>query len=208
MLYLSYLVSQNIYISIFRGFQINVKCVPLCWFCANKCDVCFSYANHEIVRYKKKFLYCSDSCKAKLVKPPPTSSALPEGFEIRNEIEGSCYVTVPTDHIVVIHNTTEFVAEEDQYRSGELTVFLCKCGDDFDPRPYVLCHFHSMAEQFSVGMFISPSDFHLMELLPGSDHHDSYTGFVDSLYSSKIVFTLLLKKARHNINKMIQPDNR
>lgn len=191
----------------FREFQINVKCIPPCWFCANKCDVCFSYANHEILRYKKKFLYCSDSCKGKLVKSPPTSSVLPEGFEIRNEIEDS-FVTVPTGHVVVIHNTTEFVAESSQDRSGELTVFLCKSSVDFDCRPYVLCHFHSMVEQFSIGMFISPSDFCLMELLPDSGHHDSYTGFVDSLYSSQIVFALLLKKARHNINKIIQSDNR
>ena len=195
------------YFSIFRAFQINVKCVPQCWFCANKCDVCFSYANHEIHRYKKTFLYCSDSCKAKLVKPPPTSSSLPEGFKIQNEIEGPCFVTVPTDHIIVIHNTTEFVAEED-HRSGDLTVFLCKPGNDFDHRPYVLCHFHSMAEQFSVGIFLSPSDFQLMEFIPGSEHQDSFTGFIDSLYSSKIVFALLLKKARHNINKIIQPDSR
>ena len=193
--------------SIFRGFQINVKCVPLCWFCADKCDVCFSYASHEIHRYRKKFLYCSDSCKAKLVKQPPTSSALPEGFKIQNEIEGSCFVQVPTHHIIAIHNTTEFVAEED-HRSGDLTIFLCKSGDDFDHQPYVLCHFHSMAEQFSVGMFISPSDFQLMELIPGTDYHDLYTGFIDSLYSSKIVFALLLKKARHNINEIIQPDSR
>lgn len=186
-----------------------MKCVPHCWFCANKCDVCFSYANHELLRYKKNYLYCSDSCRAKLVKPPPTSSALPGEYEIRNEMEGSCFVTVPADHVVVIHNTTEFVAEKEQQdRSGELTVFLCKSSDDFDHRPYVLCHFHSMVEQFSVGMFISPFDFHLMELLPESDYHDLYTGFIDSLYSSEIVFALLLKKARENISKIIQPDNR
>jgi len=196
------------YFSIFREFQIIIKCVPPCWFCANKCDVCFTYASHEILRYKKKYLYCSDSCRAKLFKPPPTSSALPEGFEIKNDIESSCYITVPTDHTIIIHNITEFVAEKDQSRSGDLTVFLCKSSEDFDHRPYVLCHFHSMAEQFSVGMFISPSNFHLMELLPGSDHHGSYTGFVDSLYSSEIVFTLLLKKARHNINSILQSDDR
>lgn len=197
-----------LYFLIFREFQINVKCVPPCWFCANKCDVCFSYANHEIFRYKKKYLYCSDSCRTKLLKPPPISSALPEGFEIKNEIESSRYITIPTDHTIIIHNTTEFVVEKDQSHSGDLTVFLCKSSDDFDHRPYVLCHFHSMAEQFLVGMFISPSSFHLMELLPGSDHHNSYTGLVDSLYSSEIVSVLLLKKARHNINRIIQSDNR
>ena len=182
-----------------------MKCDPLCWFCADKCDVCFSYANHEIVRYKRKFLYCSDSCKAKIVKSPPASSALPEGFVIRNEMEGFRFVTVPTAHVIVIHNTTEF---NNQLCSGDLTIFLCKSGIDFDHRPYVLCHFHSMDEQFSIGMFISPSDFQLMELLPGSNHHTLYTDYVDSLYSSNIVTALLLKKARHNINKIFHSDDR
>lgn len=184
-----------------------MKCIPPCWFCSNKCDVCFSYANHEIIQ-DRKYLYCSDSCKAKLVKLPPTSSALPKGFEIRRENQSSSFVTIPKDHTVVLHNTTEFVAEKNQHRSGNLTIFFCKSNDDFDHRPYVLCHFYSMVEQFSVGMFISPSDFQLMELLPGSDYHESYAGFVDSLYSSQIVFALLLKKARHNIKNIFQSDSR
>ena len=76
-------------------------------------------------------------------------------------------------------------------------MFLCKAGEDLENRFYVLCHFHSLAEQFSVGMFVS-SDLLPMELLPGSDCKDRCSNYIDSLYSTGVVrLTLLHILSKH-----------
>jgi len=129
-----------------------------------------------------------------LVKPPPVNNALPEGFGIRNEFQGSCYVNLPENHLIISHGTTEFIVEGDHDRSGDLTVFLCKSASDYDSRPYVICHLHSLVEQFSVGIFISLPELELLETLPGTSYASSHAVFVNSFYSSGIVPALLLQK--------------
>ena len=191
-----------------RDVQLISKCIPPCWFCCNKCDVCFTHSFYELERYHKKYTYCSETCKAKLVKLPPVTNALPEGFEVRNEFQGSCYVTLPENHLVISHGTTEFIAEGDHDRSGDLTVFLCKSVGDYDFRFYVICHLHSLVEQFSVGIFISLPDLQLMELLPGSNHDGSHSIFVDSFYSTGIVPALLLQKLSEQQMKSIFQSNK
>ena len=77
-------------------------------------------------------------------------------------------------------------------------MFLCKAGEDLENRAYILCHFHSLAEQFSVGIFISTSDFLPMELLPGSNYSERGSDYIDSLYSTGIVqLTLLQVLSKH-----------
>ena len=72
-------------------------------------------------------------------------------------------------------------------------MFLCKAGEDLENRFYVLCHFHSLAEQFSVGIFVSTSDLLPMELLPGSDYKDRCSNYIDSLYSTGVIRLTLLR---------------
>ena len=102
---------------------------------------------------------------------------------------------VPEGHSIVTHISTPFNSESGT--SGELTVFLCKAGQELNDRTYILCHFHSLVEQFSVGMFISTTDLLPMELLPGSDCNEKNRNYIDSLYSTSIVQMTLL----HVLNK-------
>ena len=189
---------------------MNVKCIPPCWFCIDRCDVCYSCARNSIVLYKQTFLYCSDICRAKLVKPPTVHTALSEGYEIKNEYDGSRHVIVPKGHVVITHITTEFIFGKDNNQSGELTMFLCKSSKEVGDRPYIICHMHSLVEQFSIGMYILPSNFTPMELLPDSKSSDSHTHYIDSLYSSGIITILLLNLLRkhqlHDIDNILQCD--
>ena len=143
--------------------------------------------------YQKKFVFCSDNCRAQLVKSPSVLSALPIGFEIKNEFDNIREVKVPEGHIVLAHATTPFVAGKDKSLCGDLTVFLCKSNQEFEFRPYVLCHLHSLLEQFSIGIYISTSDLVPMELLPGTNYSEKYAAYVDSLYSSGIVTAMILQ---------------
>ena len=157
----------------------------------DKCDVCFKLATDSVLLYGQKHTFCSKQCCAKFVKPASTYSALPSDFKIRNEFKGCHEVTVPEDHTIVSHITTPFNSESGT--NGELTVFLCKAGEDLENRVYILCHFHSLAEQFSVGIFVSISDLLPMELLPGSDCNERSNNYIDSLYTTGVVRLTLLR---------------
>lgn len=167
-----------------------VKCIPCCWFCVDKCDACFKSASSSLLLYGQKIVFCSESCRVDLIKPPPTFSALPTEFSIRNEFSSFHEVTVPEGHAIVTHITTPFNSESNT--NGELTIFLCKASQDLESRSYILCHFHSLIEQFSVGIFISTTDLLPMELLPGSSCSETNSKYIDSLYSTSIVQLMLL----------------
>lgn len=145
---------------------------------------------------KLKHVFCSKSCCAKFVKPASKFDALPNDFKIINEFNCHHQVAVPGGHAIVSHFTTPFNSESGT--TGELTVFLCKASEDLENRAYILCHFHSLAEQFSVGIFISASDLLPMELLPGSNCSERGSDYIDSLYSTSIVqLTLLQVLSKH-----------
>ncbi len=170
-----------------------VKCIPHCWFCEDKCDVCFSLAENSLILYKQKIMYCNSSCRAKMIRSPPVENALPNDFEIKNEFDNIRSVKVPEGHAILAHITAECNVQKYENQLAYLTLFLCRADKALDNRFYVLCHFHSLAEQFSVGIFISPSDYTSLELLPGSNCKDSHSVYIDSLYSSGIISMLLLK---------------
>lgn len=173
-----------------------IKCVPNCWFCVDKCDACFKVATDSILLYRQKHRFCSKQCCAKFVTPDSILSALPSGFKIRNEFKSYHEVTIPEDHSIISHVTTPFNSESGT--DGELTVFLCKASEDLESRVYVLCHFHSLAEQFSVGIFVSVNDLLPMELLPGSDCKERCSNYIDSLYSTGVIrLTLLHILSKH-----------
>ena len=200
-------ISAFQFISLYCRELLIVKCVPRCWFCEHKCDACFKSASSSVLLYQTKFVFCSESCRAQLVKSPSALSALPIGFEIKNECDNIREVKVPEGHIVLAHVTTPFVAGKDNSLCGDLTVFLCKANQEFEHRPYVLCHLHSLLEQFSIGIYISTSDLVPMELLPGTNYSEKHAAYVDSLYSSGIVTAMMLevlnKHRRSDINALL-----
>ena len=156
--------------------------------------------------YKEKHFYCSEECRSELLKPPRADSALPQRFEIINEFQGVRRVSVPEEDTVVTHVTTGFTQGKD---SGKLTVFLCRADDK---RPYILCHFHNLICQFSVGLYISPQNFSPLELLPGSSSTNSYADYVESLYNSGIIEVVILHMlSKHRVDsfeKIIQTEKR
>lgn len=181
--------------------MIIIKCTPRCWFCEDKCDICFSPAENSIVLYKQKIMYCDSSCRVKIIPSPPVEDALPNEFGIRNEFDGIRTVKVAEGHTILAHITTECTIQRHENQFAYLTLFLCRADKALDYRFYVLCHVHSLVEQFSVGIFISPSDYVPLELLPGSNSNDSHNIYIDSLYSSGIISMLLLKILnKHQVN--------
>lgn len=169
------------------------KCIPQCWFCKGKCDICFSPAKNSLILYKQQIMYCDSSCRGKIIPSPPVESALPEKFSIKNEFDGTHAVKVADGHTILAHITTEYGTLKHDKQLAYLTLFLCRAGEAWDNRLYVLCHIHSLVEQFSLGMFISVSDFVPLELIPGSNCSTSHSIYVNSLYSSGIIPMLLLK---------------
>ena len=150
--------------------------------------------------YKQKIMYCDSTCRAKIIKTPPIMSALPEAFEITNELDGTGInaVKVAEGHTILAHTTTECSISKHESQFGYLTLFLCKADDH---RLYVLCHWHSLIEQFSVGIFISSSEYSPLELLPGSNCNSSHSVYIDSLYSTEIVPMLLMKiLSKHQVS--------
>ena len=181
---------------------MNVKCIPHCWFCQWKCDVCFARATAGIVLYKEQRFYCGHECRSKLLKAPTASSALPaRGYEIVNEFEGERRVSVPEGHSVTTHITTDFTLQARE-QTGSLTVFLCRA---VDLRPYVLCHFHNLTDQFSVGLYVSLQDLSPLELLPESISAvaDSHSAYVQSLYNSGIIqISLVHMMRKHRVSSL------
>lgn len=181
--------------------MLLTKCVPRCWFCEDKCDLCFSPAMNSLFLYEQKILYCDSTCRAKIIPAPPVESALPKEFKITNELDGVHAVEVAEGHAVIAHTTTKCSIEKQESQLAYLTLFLCRADEVLDHRFYVLCHFHSLAEQFSVGMFISSSDYAPLELLPGSDCRSSHSVYIDSLYSTGIISMLLVKiLSKHEVD--------
>lgn len=174
--------------------HLSVKCIPQCWFCINKCDVCYTSTRNSLILYKQKFIYCSDSCKSKLVSTPQVLSALPEGYEVKYEFDGLRSVLLPDDHTVKAHITTEFIFGKEGNQSGELTMFFCQTNED--DQPYVICFMHSLVAQFSIGMYVSQTDFTPLELLADSKTADSHLCYIEPLYSSGIITMLLLSLFR------------
>ena len=86
-------------------------------------------------------MYCSSDCRKKIIPSPPVQSALPNGFEVKNELDGIHYVKVAKDHIILAHITTECDIGGHENESGNLTVFLCQADEtmEVDFTSYVMC---------------------------------------------------------------------
>ena len=177
---------------------MSVKCIPSCWFCEGRCDACSTPADDSVSVYGQKFSFCSKKCLLKLVKPSPAITALPSGFTIRNEFRHFREVSLPDGHTLVTHFSTPFNSESNT--TGELTIFLCKADQALENRPYILCHFHSLVEQFSVALFISGATFQPLETLPGTPSCDeAHRFYLESLYTTGIVQMILLHALhKHN----------
>lgn len=154
--------------------------------------------------YKEKIVYCNSTCRAKIISSPPVMSALPEEFKVTNELDGNHAVKLAQGHTILAHTTTECSVIKNESQVGYLTLFMCQADAELlNHRSYVICHFHSLVEQFSVAMFISSSEYCPLELLPGSKYDDSHKTYIESLYSTAIVPTLLMKiLSKHQVNAL------
>ena len=156
--------------------------------------------------YGQNVTFCSEDCLTKLVKPPPKHSALPKDFKIRNEFRHIHEVTVPEGHTIITHISTPFNTENTNFK-GELTIFLCTGNKALENRSYILCHFHSFVEQFSVGIFISKADLLPLEILPGTSYSEEHKVYLDSLYTTSIVQLALIhalsKHEEENIDSLL-----